>query len=860
VNNPVDGLGRRLDDCGCCEGVAASTPGVVFNRPGLPAVVYRVGTHADFKESMLAGLTSAQLPALADLRTRDDRDFAIALIDAWATTADVLTFYQERLANEAFLGTATERESLIELSRLIGYRLKPGVAANACLAFTIDEPVAATADAERAMLSTPGPTGRAVIDTGLKVQSVPGPDEKPQVFETVEKIEARAEWNAMRPRRSRATTLDVSADEVWFEGADLDLEPGGWLLGIGTYDGAIRAVPRRIREVSVDAKEGRTRVDLEEVVRHSEPLTGTVEQGYWAMRAKAAPFGHNAGRKPTYSGNTVLDPASWGDWPLGGMTSKILPLDGNYDINDGSWVAVDRQFVAAEGPMVIIVAMVGGQEVAAARTLIFGKATSVRTTSLAKYGISGRVTELTLDTDWKFSTDASLSKLRDAVVLAGSEKLELAEMPMSSVVTGATVILDSRIEGLTKGRRLAVTGLDNTTGERLSEVVTLKKTKLASGGRTKLFLKPSLAGSYRRDTVAINGNVVLATHGETAVEILGSGDATIPYQSFELKQTPLTHVTSSSGGGAASTLEVRVDDVRWNEKETLYGREPEDRVFTTRTAEDGTTTVQFGDGVSGARLPSGQLNLRANYRKGIGTEAMVDARQLSLLMTRPLGAKDVINPVAAEGAEDPQTIANARRNAPITVRTLDRVVSLLDYEDYARDFAGIDKALGDWTWDGRANHIFLTVAGPNGAVIPSGGATHSALGYALTEHGDPHVSFEVVPHRPAYFTVAGSIVVDPDHLPEKVLAAAAAALRAAFSFDARAFTQPVMRSEIIAVLHEVDGVVAVDLDSFNRVGQSPPPDPWLEAKCPEPDADGAMLGAELLTLSSGPLDKLVVTS
>ena len=51
------------------------------------------------------------------------------------------------------------------------------------------------------------------------------------------------------------------------------------------------------------------------------------------------------------------------------------------------------------------------------------------------------------------------------------------------------------------------------------------------------------------------------------------------------------------------------------------------------------TTVQFGDGVTGARLPTGQENVRAIYRKGIGLEGLVKAEQLSLLMTRPLGVK-----------------------------------------------------------------------------------------------------------------------------------------------------------------------------------------------------------------------------
>ena len=48
---------------------------------------------------------------------------------ACACVADVLGFYQERIANEGYLRTATERRSVLELARTIGYELKPGVAA-----------------------------------------------------------------------------------------------------------------------------------------------------------------------------------------------------------------------------------------------------------------------------------------------------------------------------------------------------------------------------------------------------------------------------------------------------------------------------------------------------------------------------------------------------------------------------------------------------------------------------------------------------------------------------------------------------------------------------------------------------------
>ena len=85
----------------------------------------------------MAALTGSKVPALAGLRTRSSGDFSIALIDAWSEVLDILTFYTERLANEAYLGTAIEARSVFELARLVGYKPSPGVSASTVLAFTL---------------------------------------------------------------------------------------------------------------------------------------------------------------------------------------------------------------------------------------------------------------------------------------------------------------------------------------------------------------------------------------------------------------------------------------------------------------------------------------------------------------------------------------------------------------------------------------------------------------------------------------------------------------------------------------------------------------------------------------------------
>ncbi|HXP91550.1 MAG TPA: putative baseplate assembly protein, partial [Fibrobacteria bacterium] len=168
--------------CECCAGIAQATPAQVVNRPGLPAIRYRVGTWAAFLSSMEAALSSSDAPALAGLRTRSDDDFSVALVDAWSEVLDILTFYTERLANEAYLGTAVEARSVFELARLVGYRPSPGVSASTVLVFTLS--------------SAPGSPAVVPIAAGSRVQSIPGPGQTPQVFETSSAITATIANNA----------------------------------------------------------------------------------------------------------------------------------------------------------------------------------------------------------------------------------------------------------------------------------------------------------------------------------------------------------------------------------------------------------------------------------------------------------------------------------------------------------------------------------------------------------------------------------------------------------------------------------------------------------------------------------------
>ncbi|WP_174521128.1 baseplate J/gp47 family protein, partial [Kribbia dieselivorans] len=303
------------------------------------------------------------------------------------------------------------------------------------------------------------------------------------------------------------------------------------------------------------------------------------------------------------------------------------------------------------------------------------------------------------------------------------------------------------------------------------------------GGRTRLDLAASLTRSYRRSGALVLGNVARATHGETIREVLGSGDARRPFQSFTLKQGPLTFVPTDTPTGSASTLEVSVDGLRWRERVSTYGAAPHERVFVTRDEPDGTESVVFGDGRHGARLPSGSANVRARYRIGAGAAGNLRVGQVSQALDRPLGLSAVTNPLEASGGVDPETEASARRSIPRPVRTLGRAVSLLDYADFALALPGI----------GQATAVVLPLRGGRGIVVtisdPEGGPPATAVvdrvRSALVKAGDPQVRAEVVPVRLATFRVGLRVAVDPLRERPEVFAAVEDRLRSTYRAAAR---------------------------------------------------------------------------
>lgn len=104
---------------------------------GSTVVDYMARDYDSLLQSMRA-LIPDKLPEWKEFQS--EADFGNVLLQLFAHMGDILSYYQDRIANESFLGTARSRRSIIHHLRLIGYKLSTAAPASAKLKITITAP------------------------------------------------------------------------------------------------------------------------------------------------------------------------------------------------------------------------------------------------------------------------------------------------------------------------------------------------------------------------------------------------------------------------------------------------------------------------------------------------------------------------------------------------------------------------------------------------------------------------------------------------------------------------------------------------------------------------------------------------
>jgi hypothetical protein len=189
----------------------------------------------------------------------------------------------------------------------------------------------------------------------------------------------------------------------------------------------------------------------------------------------------------------------------------------------------------------------------------------------------------------------------------------------------------------------------------------------------------------------------------------------------------------------------------------------------------GSSVVQFGDGVTGGRLPSGRRNVVARFRVGSGARGALKEDTAPKPMGRLPALTEVWMPGPAVNGAAPETADGARAAAPARLQSLGRLVGLADYEAEAMALPGVRKARASWVAPEGFPRLRLVVL-TDGATEAEAQAVATAMIAANQCRGASRFPIETVQGIRQYLHLDLTVGYEATRLPEDVDPAIRAAL------------------------------------------------------------------------------------
>lgn len=713
----------------------------------------------EYRSAMLRDL--ANYAPLSDWRAREGDDLGLMLIEMWAYVLDIQGFYEGQIANEAYLRTAVLRPSIRRLVELIGYQPRPALAASVVLA--------AITDGNKPVTLLPR--------TGFRSDAFDA--EPPQVFETELEHTVNTLKNvwALVPVRDRFPGLELLLEPRSAALQTGDLVLTRWTSGVSSGSPIEFRAGRVTNVGTIDALDGGSYKKVE-IASPRPMLDPSIELGFVELHSPMQ------SARPSLFRHSIL---------------RIPP--------DETWFTLDAMYPQmAEGDPVIVQR---GQVLHAAILTRVGRQNlevhpAVDVEPIPVTGIAIRPSILD---SWNTEPERLLIHfgMRQGGKLTNVAKTHLGVADFDAPGIALEGIIEPLPGGVEPpGQLLLQDAQDN--GVLVSGAVEINP---QGNGSVRLAADTQPFHPALRTPVAVFGNPVPATRGESVFnEILGNGNASQTFQSFTLANKPLTWFNDPAApNGRRSTLEVRVNGIQWKEVSSFFGVGPQDEVYIVRQNDEQETSITFGNGTLGARLPTGVDNVVASYRFGAGA-ANPPAGAIGQLSRPVEGLRRIVNPVAAGGGADADQPENMRRNAPASALTLGRAVSLADFEALAREFGGVVNAEAQWAWDESRQRAVVKIW-----FIPDGADIRKQLRAFLVAQAAPDTPLTAERVQALPTDLVLDIVVDARFETTTVEQAVinrltnnATGLLAPRNI---AIARPLFRSRIFAEVMDVDGVCVI---------------------------------------------------
>lgn len=316
--------------------------------------------------------------------------------------------------------------------------------------------------------------------------------------------------------------------------------------------------------------------------------------------------------------------------------------------------------------------------------------------------------------------------------------------------------------------------------------------------------------------VTAGGNASVTAHqGQTVTaEAIGTSNG-LSAQSFALQQSPVID------GSVAVTVTVGATSRTWAYAEHLldYGAGAE--VFTVETDATGISSVVFGDNVNGS-VPNNAATITATYRVGGGVTGNVPANTITSTYSSGLpGTITVNNQAAAFGGADAESTDEIRSNAPASLTSLRRAITVSDYADVALSVVGVARARAVAT---ATNSVLVYIAPVGGGGVVSGTPTTAFAALLSSTQSQVQAkapaTVTVTAVQPTYakIDVSATVYLTAGVPSDAVQVSCEAAIRAVFDFENVNFGDVVTPTSIHRALGGIAGVEYVTITLLDRDG------------------------------------------
>ena len=279
----------------------------------------------------------------------------------------------------------------------------------------------------------------------------------------------------------------------------------------------------------------------------------------------------------------------------------------------------------------------------------------------------------------------------------------------------------------------------------------------------------------------------------------------------------------------------------WYPKRDLLSSDKFAKEFVVEIDNDGTAYLRFGDGINGQK-PNGAMEdcsnedpvkFYASYRIGNGSVGNIGSETIKRIVKNSDNLdivekiQVIYNPLPAIGGTDQESLNEVRYSAPVAFTKQERAVTEEDYRSVLSRHPEVQRSVAKLGWTGSWYTVFVTIDRIGGKIVDD--SFKQEICNFLNKYRLAGYDLEINSPKYVPLDISIEVGVRPNHYPEKVKKTLLDIFSTRIIEDGQigffhpdnfTFGQPLYLSKIYQTVMNLEAVESVFVDRFQRMGRN----------------------------------------